>query len=136
MASYKISDIEGIGPVYAQKLQNANIRSVDALLQRCCTRQGRKEVAATTGIDESTLLKWTNIADLFRITGIGSEYSELLEKAGVDSVKELRNRKPENLHAKLIETNSNFNLVRQLPSLGLVESWVEQAKNLEPMITY
>lgn len=136
MASYKITDIEGIGPAYAKKLESVNIRSVDALLKKGCTKKGRQEIAAATGIDESTILKWVNFADLFRVKGIGSEYSELLEKAGVDSVKELRNRKAENLHAKLVEINESHKLVRQLPGLSSVESWIEIAKNLEPMVSH
>lgn len=136
MASYKITDIEGIGEVYAKKLDAVNIKTVGALLTKGCNKKGRQELAAATGIDESTILKWVNAADLFRIKGIGSEYSELLEKAGVDTVKELRNRKPENLHAKMAEINASHKLVRQLPGLKLVESWVEAAKLLEPMVTH
>jgi len=136
MAGYKITDIEGIGDVYAKKLDTVNIRSVGALLDKGCTKKGRQELAASTGIDEGTILKWVNIADLFRIKGIGGEYSQLLEKAGVDTVKELRNRKAENLHAKMAEINESQKLVRQLPGLSLVESWVETAKSLEPMVSH
>lgn len=136
MASYKITEIEGIGNVYAKKLDSVNIRTVGALLDKGCTKKGRQELAAATGIDEATILKWVNIADLFRIKGIGGEYSQLLEKAGVDTVKELRNRKAENLHAKMAEVNESHKLVRQLPGLSLVESWVETAKSLEPMVSH
>jgi predicted flap endonuclease-1-like 5' DNA nuclease len=136
MASYKITEIEGIGDVYAKKLDAVNIRSVGALLNKGCTKKGRQELAAATGFDEGTVLKWVNFADLFRVKGIGSEYSQLLEKAGVDTVKELRNRNAENLHAKIAEVNASHKLVRQLPSLSLVSSWVEGAKGLEPKVTY
>ena len=136
MASHKIVEIEGIGPVYAEKLKSINIHTVNALLKKGCTKKGRKEIAEKTGIDESLILSWVNFADLFRVKGVGSEYSQLLEKAGVDSVKELRNRKPENLHAKMVEVNASHKLVRQLPALSLVQSWVEQAKGLEPKITH
>jgi len=136
MASYKITDIEGVGPVYAEKLGNVNVKSVGALLKKGCTKKGRKELAAATGLDESLLLKWVNFADLLRVKGVGSEYSELLEKAGVDTVKELRNRNAENLHAKMAEVNKSHKLVRQLPSLKLVQSWVEAAKSLEPMVSH
>jgi predicted flap endonuclease-1-like 5' DNA nuclease len=136
MASYKITEIEGIGDVYAKKLDAVNIKTVGALLNKGCTKKGRQEIAAATGFDESTVLKWVNFADLFRVKGIGSEYSQLLEKAGVDTVKELKNRKAENLHAKMTEINEQHKLVRQLPSLSLVQSWVETAKSLEPMLTY
>lgn len=136
MATYKITEIEGIGTAYGEKLKSINIYTVNTLLEKGCTKSGRKEIAAATGIDEGLVLSWVNFADLFRIKGIGSEYSQLLEKAGVDSVKELKNRKPENLHAKMAEVNESYELVRQLPGLKLVESWIEEAKNLEPMIKY
>lgn len=136
MASYKITDIEGIGDVYAKKLDSVNIRSVSALLEKGCTKKGRQELAAATGIDETLILKWVNAADLYRVKGIGSEYSQLLEVAGVDTVKELRNRNAENLHAKLAEVNESKKLVRQLPGLSQVESWIEAAKELEPMVTH
>lgn len=136
MANYKITDIEGIGPVYAEKLKGIKIQSVNALLEAGATRSGRKEIAESTGIDETLILKWVNAADLFRVKGIGSEYSQLLEKAGVDTVKELRNRKAENLHAKLAEINASHKLVRQLPVLSQVESWIETAKGLDPVVKY
>jgi predicted flap endonuclease-1-like 5' DNA nuclease len=93
-------------------------------------------VAEATGIDYSRILKWTNMADLFRIKGVGEEYSELLEAAGVDTVKELRNRNAENLHAKMAEVNAEKKLVRAMPSQGMVEGWVEYAKTLDPVMTY
>lgn len=137
MPSYKLSEIEGIGPSYAEKLKNVGISTVNALLKKGCTKKGRKEIVESTGINDSLILKWVNMADLFRVKGIGSEYSELLEKAGVDTVKELRNRNAENLHAKMVEVNSSGKaLVRQLPSLKLTQSWVEEAKTLEPVVTY
>ena len=136
MANYKITDIEGIGSAYAEKLKDIKIQSVNALLEKGATRNGRKEIAEATRIDETLILKWVNAADMYRVKGIGSEYSQLLEKAGVDTVKELRNRKAENLHAKLIEVNESKKLVRQLPALSQVESWIETAKGLEPMVKY
>lgn len=137
MANYTISNIEGIGPAYAEKLQKGGVRSVTALLKQGCTRKGRKQIAENTGIDESLILKWVNMADLYRVNGVGSEYAELLEKAGVDTVKELRNRNAENLHQKMKEVNSTGRaLVRQLPGLKMVEKWVAEAKKLEPMVTY
>ena len=137
MANYKIEDIEGIGPAMGKKLRAAGIKSVNALLKKGCTRQGRKAIANDSGIDDSVILKWVNMADLYRVKGVGSEYSALLEKAGVDTVKELRNRNADNLHAKMAEVNSEGRgLVRQLPSASMVKSWVEHAKTLEPMVTY
>lgn len=132
----KIREIEGIGPAYAEKLEAQGINTVEKLLERCASKKGRDEVAEATGIDYSRILKWTNMADLFRIKGVGEEYSELLEAAGVDTVKELRNRNAENLHAKMTEVNAEKKLVRAMPSLGMVEGWVEYAKTLDPVMTY
>ena len=137
MANYKIADIEGIGPKYAAKLQKVGVRSVNALLNAGATRKGRKDLAESSGIDDTLILKWVNFADLYRIKGVGSEYSELLEKAGVDTVKEMATRKPENLHAKIVEVNSKGRgLVRQVPGLKQVQAWVKDAKTLKPVITY
>ena len=137
MADYKIKDIEGIGPAYAEKLSNAGISTIGALLEKGCTPQGRKSLAEKCGINESTILKWINMADLFRVKGIGSEYSELLEKAGVDTVKELRHRNADNLHAKMQAVNAAGRaLVRQLPSKSQVEKWIDAAKKMDPKITY
>lgn len=134
--SKKISDIEGIGPSFAKKLAKANIKSVGGLLKMCCDKKGRKKVAETTGIDESKLLKWANMADLYRIKGIGSEYSELMEAAGVDTVKELRNRNAENLYQKMSEVNAQKKLVRLLPGLKRIQSFIAEAKTLDPVITH
>jgi predicted flap endonuclease-1-like 5' DNA nuclease len=137
MANYKIEDVEGIGSVYGEKLRKAGIKSVDQLLKVGCKPAGRKELAEATGLDASLILTWVNMADLFRIKGIGGEYAELLKKSGVDTVKELRNRNPENLLAKMTEVNSEGRaLVRALPSLSMVQSWVKLAKELDPMVTY
>lgn len=137
MADYKISEIEGIGGTFSAKLGEAGVNKVSDLLEKGKTAKGRKELSNSTGIDAKLILKWVNMSDLFRVKGIGKEYSELLEKAGVDTVKELRNRNPQNLHAKLEEVNSaGRQLVRALPALKTVESWVEEAKKLEPMVTY
>lgn len=131
-----IEEIEGIGTTIGAKLSAAGITTVESLLEKGASRQGRKELADQTGISESQLLKWVNMADLFRIKGIGSEYSELLEAAGVDTIKELRNRVPENLYAKILEVNKEKKLVRSEPSLNQIKDFIEQAKNLEPKLTY
>jgi predicted flap endonuclease-1-like 5' DNA nuclease len=138
MADYPIKEIEGIGETYAPKLQSVGIKTVAELLERGKTPKGRKELAEDTGISEKLILKWVDMSDLFRIKGIGPEYSELLEKAGVDTVKELRHRVPEHLHAKLKEANTMTGkpLVRALPSLKSVQAWVEAAKELKPVVTY
>ncbi|MBT8365583.1 MAG: DUF4332 domain-containing protein [Deltaproteobacteria bacterium] len=137
MAKYKIEEIEGIGPAYGEKLRRAGINSVDQLLNKGCDRIGRDELSDTTGLDASLILTWVNMADLFRVKGIGGEYAELLKKSGVDTVKELRNRNPDNLLAKMTEVNSaGRQLVRALPSLKMVESWVALAKELDPTVTH
>ena len=132
----KITDVEGIGPANAKKLVGANVRSVEALLQRGKTKKGRKELAAATGLNEKDILSWVNMADLFRIRGVGEEYSDLLEGAGVDTVVELSKRVPANLHKKMVEVNNTKKLVRQLPSEKQVAGWVEQAKTLDRMVEY
>jgi predicted flap endonuclease-1-like 5' DNA nuclease len=131
-----ITEIEGIGPVFAEKLSKVGIKTVEALLEQGASRSGRKKIADGSGIDDSKILKWVNMADLFRIKGVGEEYSELLEAAGVDTVKELRNRNAANLHAKMVEVNETKKLVRALPSLSMVEKWVDHAKELPPVVTY
>jgi predicted flap endonuclease-1-like 5' DNA nuclease len=134
--SYKIEEIEGIGPAYAEKLAAANIGTTDDLLKLCCDSKGRKTTAETTGVGAGQLLKWANMADLMRISGVGSEYSELLEAAGVDTVKELRNRNAENLAARMAEVNETKKLTRTVPSEKVVAGWVDQAKLLDPLITH
>jgi predicted flap endonuclease-1-like 5' DNA nuclease len=134
--SYKIQEIEGIGPAYAEKLAAAEIDSTDDLLKLCCDAKGRKTTSEKTGVSETQLLKWANMADLMRISGVGSEFSELLEAAGVDTVKELRNRNAENLAAKMAEVNEQKKLTRTVPSEKTVAGWVEQAKSLDPLITH
>ncbi len=134
--AYKIEDIEGIGPSYAAKLAGANIKTTDDLLELCCHAGGRKDVAAKSGLSEGQLLKWANMADLMRISGVGSEYAELLEAAGVDTVKELRNRNSENLAEKMKEINEQKKLTRAVPAASVVGKWVDQAKTMEPKITH
>ena len=134
--SYKIQEIEGIGPAYAEKLAAADIDTTEELLKLCCDAKGRKTTSEKTGVSESQLLKWANMADLMRISGVGSEFSELLEVAGVDTVKELRNRNAENLAAKMAEVNEQKKLTRTLPSEKTVADWVEQARSLDPLITH
>ncbi len=131
-----ISKIEGIGDVYAQKLKELGINTVEALLERGATRQGRAEIAEKTGISPKLILEWVNHADLFRIKGIGEEYADLLEAAGVDTVVELAQRNPEHLYQKLVEVNKEKRLVRRLPTEAQVRSWVEQAKALPRVVEY
>jgi predicted flap endonuclease-1-like 5' DNA nuclease len=134
--SYKIQEIEGIGPSFAAKLEKANIATTDDLLELCCDARGRKTVSEQTGISARNLLKWTNMADLMRVSGVGQEYSELLEAAGVDTIKELATRKPENLAAKMEKVNAAKKLARATPTAKAVAGWVEQAKSLDPIISH
>lgn len=132
----KIEEIEGIGATYARKLADAGIRTTDELLDACATSKQRKDLAEKTGIAGKLILEWTNLADLFRIKGVGEQYSDLLEEAGVDTVAELAKRVPENLHAKMLEVNVAKNLVKRPPTLSNVKDWVEQAKSLPRKIEY
>jgi predicted flap endonuclease-1-like 5' DNA nuclease len=132
----KLVEIEGIGETYAAKLQGADINSLEGLLKKGSTKKGRKEIEDATGISGKLVLRWVNMADLFRIKGIGEQYSDLLEAAGVDTVPELAQRKPENLHAKMLEVNEAKKLVRATPSLSAVEKWVAEAKELPRVVTY
>jgi predicted flap endonuclease-1-like 5' DNA nuclease len=132
----KLTDIEGIGPAFAEKLQGAGIGSIESFLKICCTSQGRKEIEAKSGIDHSRILRFVNHADLMRIKGVGGEYSELLEAAGVDTVPELAQRNAANLHAKMAEVNADKKLVRQLPGAGQVAGWVAQAKGMPRVVSH
>jgi predicted flap endonuclease-1-like 5' DNA nuclease len=132
----KLIDVEGIGEVYAQKLKAAGVGSTEALLKVGATPKGRQELAEKTGVSEKLILEWVNHVDLFRIRGVGSEYSDLLEAAGVDTVPELAQRNPGHLLEKMTAVNAEKKLVRRLPVLSQVQSWVEQAKSLPRQITY
>ena len=132
----KLSDIEGIGPSYAAKLQKAGVKSQGALLKMCCAKKGRVEVAANSGISEKLILSWTNRADLSRIKGVSTQYADLLECAGVDTVPELGQRNAANLAAKMVEVNAKKKLVRKVPTGSQVEGWVAQAKGLPKLVTH
>ena len=134
--AYKIIDIEGIGDVYAAKLNEAAVKTTDDLLEKCATRSGRRKVAEETGISEKLILKWTNHADLFRIKGVAGQFAELLEAAGVDTIKEFRHRVPANLYAKIEEVNAEKNLCNRIPSVKEIEKMVAQAKEMEPKVEY
>ena len=136
MAGYPILNVEGIGPVFAEKLKAAGVRTTAALLERAKDPKGRKALAGETGIDEGKILKWANLSDLMRIKGVAEEYSELLEAAGVDTVKDLKGRKASNLAARIAEVNADRKLVRQIPAEKTVAGWIEQAKTMQPVLTY
>ena len=129
-------DIEGIGPAFAVKLKEAGAATQEKLLAMGSTPKGRKELAEKSGISDALILKWVNHCDLARIKGVAGQYAELLEASGVDTVVELANRKPENLHAKMVEVNAAKKLVRNLPVLKHVADWVAQAKLLPRVINY
>ncbi|MBO5625695.1 MAG: DUF4332 domain-containing protein [Prevotella sp.] len=136
MSNYKIIDVEGIGPVYGEKLQAAGIKDTDALLEKCAKPAGRKALEEETGISGKLILTWTNHCDLMRINGVGPQFSELLEAAGVDTVKELKHRVPANLQAKLEEVNAEKNLVNRVPAVAEVEKMIAQAKELPAVMEY
>jgi predicted flap endonuclease-1-like 5' DNA nuclease len=133
----KLVDIEGVGSAYAKKLEEAGIKSQEDLLQAGSTPKGRKDLEAKTGISGKLILGWINRADLARVKGIGEEYADFLELAGVDTVPELAQRSPTNLHQKIQEVAAqNKNVVRRVPSESEVTKWVAQAKELPRAITY
>ena len=132
----KLENVEGIGEVYAAKLREAGIKSIRALLEKGSTARGRQDLAEKADISGKRILTWINHADLKRITGVERQYAELLEAAGVDTVVELAQRNPENLHQKMLETNKEKKLVRRPPALSMVTRWVAQAKNLPRIIHY
>jgi len=132
----KLTKVEGIGAVYAQKLAEAGISTTDAFLEQGASPQGRKEIAEKTGISAKLILEWLNHVDLFRVQGVGEEYADLLEAAGVDTVPELAQRNAANLYEKLAQVNNEKSLVRQMPGKNQVASWVTHAKDLPRKITY
>ncbi len=134
--SKSIETIEGIGPKTGASLRRAGVFTVEKLLDTACSKPGRRALAADTGINEKQLLRCVNMADLFRINGVASQYAELLEAAGVDTVKELRNRNAENLAIKMADVNAAKRLVRVTPSASVVAKWVAQAKVLTPKVTH
>ncbi len=132
----KITEIEGIGKIYADKLNAIGIITTEDLLVHGATKSERKELAEETGIADARILTWVNMADLLRIKGVGSQFAELLHAAGVDTVKELRTRNAENLHAKLVEVQEEKKITRTVPALSQVTDYISQAKDLDPVISY
>ncbi len=132
----RVTEVEGIGKVYAEKLVSAGIATQEQLLESCAKPGDRKRLADSTGISGTLILKWANRADLARVKGVGSEYADLLECAGVDTVPELANRNANNLHLKMSQLNDEKNLVRKLPSAVTVANWVSSAKTLGRKINY
>ena len=131
-----IDTIEGLGHRQATKLRKARVRTTEALLKRGATRKGRRSLAEEVAISEKLILEWVNRADLMRVKGVGEEYSDLLEAAGVDTIKELRRRNPQNLLSAMVDINAKKKLVRRLPTVSMVSRWVEHAGALEPIVRY
>ena len=134
--NYPIDEIEGIGPSFGEKLKAAGVKNTGDLLKSCCDKKGRDTLAAKSGIPYDNLLKWANRADLMRIKGVGKQFSELLENAGVDTVKELGTRRADNLTKKIEEINAVKKLARATPKQDQVEAWIQEAKTMAPMITH
>lgn len=135
-AMKKIEQIEGIGEAYRAKLNEEGIVTVEQMLDACKTKQDRKILAEKSGISEEQVLSWANHADLFRIKGVAGQYAELLEAAGVDTVRELAQRNPENLTERMEKINEEQHLVRSVPYLKMVRKWVDQAKELPRVLEY
>jgi predicted flap endonuclease-1-like 5' DNA nuclease len=132
----KLEMVEGIGTKYADQLRAAGVRSTKSLLEKGGTPAGRKEIARAAGISDKLVLEWVNHVDLFRIKGVGEEYADLLEEAGVDTVVELAQRNAVNLFEAILETNTRKNLVRRPPSKKMVHDWVDHAKKLPRKVHY
>ena len=131
-----IDSIECIEIKEATRLRKNGVRTTEALLKKAGTRRGRKDLASATGLADREVLDWVNRADLMRVKGIGAEYSDLLEAAGVDTVKELKTRSPAALTKRMGTINSKKKLVRRLPTETMVERWVNEAKKLKPAVRY
>jgi predicted flap endonuclease-1-like 5' DNA nuclease len=131
-----INEIEGIGPSHAEKLESHGIKTVEDLLKAGATPSGREELVRKTGISHHLILKWVDEADLFRIKGIGRQYAEFLRASGVDSIKELAQRRADHLHEKLTAINREKKHVHEVPSVHAIERWIEEAKALPRIVSY
>jgi len=132
----KTTDVQGIGPANGKKLAKAGIRTTEALLKKGAGDKGRKQIATVSGISHTLILRWVNYADLFRIKGIGPQYAEILEKAGVDTVAELSKRAAGSLYEKMVAANRPRKLVRKMPSKEQVAGWIAVARKLPRLISY
>jgi len=132
----RLAEVEGIGEKYAQKLKEAGVGSTRVLLERGAKAKSRRELAKISGINEKLILEWVNHIDLFRVRGVSSEYADLLEEAGIDTVRELAQRKAANLYQKLVLVNQKKRLVRRLPTQAQVSNWIDQARQLPGIVTY
>ena len=132
----KLINVEGIGPIYAEKLKRAGLSTTDGLLKKGATPTGRREIAEKAGVSEHQVLEWVNRVDLFRIKGVAEEYSDLLENAGVDTVVELAQRNAANLFEKMSQVNASRKVVRKLPAQSQIEDWIAQARRLPRAVSY
>jgi predicted RecB family nuclease len=134
--SYSIEEVEGIGPEFGNKLREVDIQTTEDFLRRCGDKKGRDGVSTETGISEKHLLEWANLCDLMRLNGVGEEFADLLEEAGVDTVKELATRNAENLAVAVAECNEKKNLTDRVPSAETIQKWIDEAKTLDPVVTH
>ena len=131
-----LEKIEGIGSKYGKQLSKIGIKTTQALLKKGADPKGRQEIEEASRISHKLILEWVNLADLFRIKGVGEEYSDLLEEAGVDTVVEMAKRRADNLYQKVLEVSKAKKLVRRPPSEGMVADWIAQAKKLPRVVKY
>lgn len=136
MANYKVEDIEGIGEVRGEKLRAVGIKDTDSLLLACSTRKQREDVAAKADVSPTRLLKWANMADLYRINGVGSEFAELLEASGVDTVPDLARRNSAKLAETMQQVNIEKKLTRRVPTEAEIAKWIDEAKQLPRVLEY
>lgn len=134
--SYRIDEIEGIGPANRAKLEEAGVKNSDHLLEKAASKKGRVALAEATGISEKQILTWVNMADLMRVKGVGRQFAELLQAAGVDTVKELRTRNAANLAKAVADTNAEKNLAKAVPNEAQMAAFIEAAKGIEPLVTH
>jgi hypothetical protein len=134
--SYPVSVVDGVSPGVAKKLLAIKIRTTGKLLQVASSPQGRRLIAERTGLDAATILRCANMADRMRIKGVGREGAELLEVAGVDTVRELRYRNPSNLATRMKSAMVTTKLTRPLPSEKVLARWIDDAKRLKLEIRY
>ncbi|MEO8571869.1 MAG: DUF4332 domain-containing protein [Chloroflexota bacterium] len=133
----KIDEIEGVGAAHAAKLIAAGVSTTDDLLKSGAKPAGRKSLEDTTGISGKLILEWVNHVDLMRIKGVGSEYSDLLEAAGVDSPSELAGRNAANLAITFQEVvAARPGLVRRVPSETEVAGWIAASKTLAKIVEH
>lgn len=131
-----IAKLRGLDEALAGKLKAEGLKDSDLFLETASTPKGRKELAAKCEVDTKVILQLANRADLARVKGVAGVFGDLLEVAGVDTVKELATRRPDNLHKKMVETNDEQKIAGRNPTMADVEGWVAQAKELPKTLQY